>query len=37
MILLSLKKKLQKKKLLKDFKDGNISKKEFLAKMENEM
>jgi hypothetical protein len=29
--------KFNKKKLLKDFKDGNISKKEFLAKMENEM
>ena len=29
--------KFNKKKLLKDFKDGNISKGEFLAKMENEM
>lgn len=29
--------KFNKKKLLKDFKDGNISKEEFLAKMENEM
>lgn len=29
--------KFNKKQILKDFKDGNISKKEFLAKMENEM